>query len=51
MKEVSSGSNLGWVAIGISSAALLLAALAVCRSYHTEEAIALDYLGVFAGII
>lgn len=51
MKEVSSGSNLGWVAIGISSAALLLAALAVCRSYHTVEAVSFDYLGAFAGVL
>lgn len=41
---------MGWVAIGISSAALLLAALAVCRSYHTVEAVSFDYLGAFTGL-
>lgn len=51
MKKDFSTANLGWVAIEISSVALLLAALAVCRSYHTVEAITLDYLGVFAGIL
>lgn len=51
MKKDSSIGNLGWVAIAISSAALLLAALAVCRSYHTVEAVTFDYLGAFAGVL
>lgn len=51
MKKDSSIANLGWVAIAISSSALLLAAFAVCRSYRTVSAVTLDYLGVFAGIL
>lgn len=43
--------KLGWIAIALSAIAVILGAIAVCRSYHTEEAIALDYLGVFAGIL
>lgn len=51
MKKESSTENLGWVAIALSSAALLLAALAVCRSYRTVSAVTLDYLGVFASVL
>lgn len=51
MKKDSSIGNMGWKAIAISSAALLLAALAVCRSYHTVEAITFDYLGAFACVL
>ena len=51
MKKDSSIGNLGWVAIAISSASLLLAALAVYRSYHTVEAVTFDYLGAFAGVL
>ena len=51
MKKDFSTVNLGKVALVISSAALLLAALAVCRSYHTVEAVSFDYLGAFAGVL
>lgn len=51
MKKASFSGNLGWVAIVISFASLLLAAFAVCRSYHTVETVTFDYLGAFAGVL
>ena len=51
MKKALFTGNLGWVAIVISLASLLLAAFAVCRSYHTVETVTFDYLGAFAGVL
>lgn len=43
--------RLGWTAVAFSVIAVILGAIAVCRSCHTVEAVTFDYLGAFAGVL